>query len=280
MELKSIDEDEDLDIDDNDALLQQRVQQAAAASKASVNNAFYKDLRFDDDAMDMAADNGTTVESLLKAAKRTGRLYYDSDLEVTESSPSGPMITLSDADSGSTDRPIDRLCESLQSGEVLTELIRTLSPPLASAEKGRSASKRLKIFVNQLLDPEGQFRIATDRVFQADDLLKYNKGPVSARHERQRRVVSCLLELGFVATHMPGYLGPRLDDSNLGTLGSGEFFGELSLLPLEGGWRHRRTITVLTNSMLHSLSKYDVEKIADRFAELRHTLHDHVRKFF
>jgi hypothetical protein len=85
--------------------------------------------------------------------------------------------------------------------------------------------------------------------------------------------------MGFLVTHMPGYLGPRLDDQNLGTLGVGEFFGELSLLPIVGGWRHRRTVTVVANAMLHSLSKVDVERVSDRFLELKHRLHDHAEDF-
>ena len=269
----------EVDMDEDDDLLKQRVEKAAAASKASVDNVFYKDLRYDDEAMDLASDNGTTVESLLKAAKRMGRLFYDGDLDVSEGSPAGPMITLGESDSGYEERPIERLCEALQSGEVLQDLIRILSPRLAVAEKGRSATKRLALFTDQLLDPEGQFRISAEVVFQPDDLIKFNKGTVQTRHERQRRVVACLMEIGFVATHMPGYLGPRMDDSNLGTLGAGEFFGELSLLPLEGGWRHRRTITVVANAMLHALSKYDIERISDRFLELKHRLHDHAEDF-
>lgn len=262
-------------MDDSDAMLQQRVRRAAAASKASVNNVCYQDLRFDDNAMDLAADNGTSLESLLKAAKQTGRLYYDGELQLKGTS--GPSIILGDMESGYEERPIERLCEALQSGDILSDLIRIISPQLASADKGRSASKRLENFVKQLLDPEGQFRIAIDRVFQPDDLLKFNKGPSSGRHERQRRVVAGLMELGFITTHMPGYVGPRLDDSNLGTLGANEFFGELALLPLVGGWRHRRTVTVVTNTMLHTLSKFDVERISERFPDLKHRLHDHVR---
>ena len=38
-----------------------------------------------------------------------------------------------------------------------------------------------------------------------------------------------------------GYMGPKVDNMTLGTLGPTDFFGELSLLPIEGGWSHRRT---------------------------------------
>ena len=74
-------------------------------------------------------------------------------------------------------------------------------------------------------------------------------------------------------------MGPRLDDQTLGTLGPTEFFGELSLLPIEGGWSHRRTAMVVQNSMLHSLSSADVQSVSDRFPELRHRLVDHAEDY-
>ena len=74
-------------------------------------------------------------------------------------------------------------------------------------------------------------------------------------------------------------MGPRLDDTTLGTLGATEFFGELSLLPIEGGWSHRRTAMVMQNAMLHTLSKTDVQTVSDRFVELRHRLVDHAEDY-
>ena len=76
-----------------------------------------------------------------------------------------------------------------------------------------------------------------------------------------------------------GYMGPRLDDQTLGTLGPTEFFGELSLLPIEGGWSHRRTAMVVQNSMLHTLSSADVQLVSERFPELRHRLVDHAEDY-
>ena len=43
--------------------------------------------------------------------------------------------------------------------------------------------------------------MAPEIVFVPDDLLLYDQGPSVMQHERQRRVVSCVLEMGFVATH-------------------------------------------------------------------------------
>ncbi len=74
-------------------------------------------------------------------------------------------------------------------------------------------------------------------------------------------------------------MGPRLDDQTLGMLGPTEFFGELSLLPIEGGWSHRRTAMVVQNSMLHTLSSVDVQAVSDRFPELRFRLVDHAEDY-
>ena len=74
-------------------------------------------------------------------------------------------------------------------------------------------------------------------------------------------------------------MGPKLDDMTLGTLGPTEFFGELSLLPIDGGWSHRRTAMVVQNSMLHTLSKTDVQSVSDRFPSLRHRLLDHAEDY-
>ena len=70
-----------------------------------------------------------------------------------------------------------------------------------------------------------------------------------------------------------------MDDLTLGSLGPTEFFGELSLLPIEGGWSHRRTAMVMQNAMLHTLSKADVQAVSDRFPELRHRLVDHAEDY-
>lgn len=55
---------------------------------------------------------------------------------------------------------------------------------------------------------------------------------------------------------MSEYLGPKLDEVNLGTLTGGDFFGELSLLPLRSQWHHRRTTTAVQNSFLYFITKY------------------------
>ena len=65
------------------------------------------------------------------------------------------------------------------------------------------------------------------------------------------------------------------DEVNLGTLSSGEFFAELALLPLKGGWRHRRTVTAVMNTLLYALSKQSVELLGQRFPGLQHNLTDH-----
>jgi CRP-like cAMP-binding protein len=70
-----------------------------------------------------------------------------------------------------------------------------------------------------------------------------------------------------------------IDEVNLGTLQPGEFFGELSLLPLIGGWRSQRTITAVQNAMLYYISKAKIEWLASRFSDLKHKLHDHAEDY-
>ena len=60
---------------------------------------------------------------------------------------------------------------------------------------------------------------------------------------------------------------------------AGEFFGELSLLPLTGGWRSARTITAVQNSMLYYITKMKIEWLASRFPDLKHKLHDHAEDY-
>ena len=246
----------------------------------------FKDLLYDEDINDMAFKAGTTLESLLRVAKRRGRISFEGELALSTANRNGPRIVAMH-ELGDEERPVEKLCEALQSGELLLDLLEILAPSYTMNEDGLKvksttkgqAERNLDKFIDAVLDPQGPFHLAPDVICAAGDLLKYNKGPVQQRHERQRRVLSCLLELGFAATHMEGYGGPRIGDANLGNLGPGEFFGELSLLPLAGGWRHRRTVTVVSNAMLHSLSKLDVERIAARFPELKQRMFDHAEDF-
>eukprot|EP01047_Picozoa_sp_COSAG01_P009836 COSAG01_NODE_410_length_17384_cov_20.323691_3_plen_215_part_00 len=110
------------------------------------------------------------------------------------------------------------------------------------------------------------------------DLLDFDKGSAFVQQERQTRVIDTLLEIGFVAANMHNYMGPKLHDLSLGVLGPGEFFGELSLLPIEGGWQHQRTAMVVQNAMLHTLAKTDVERISGRFPELHDRMLDHAEE--
>ena len=62
-------------------------------------------------------------------------------------------------------------------------------------------------------------------LFSADDLLTYDRGTLQEQEKKQKRVVSCLLELGLAVSSLPGYMGVCIDEINLGTLQVGEFFG-------------------------------------------------------
>ena len=74
---------------------------------------------------------------------------------------------------------------------------------------------------------DGPLAMPRELMFAPSDLLEFNIGPPVLQLDRQKRIIGSLLELGFIATNMEGYMGPRLDDVTLGTLGPGEFFGEL-----------------------------------------------------
>ena len=118
-----------------------------------------------------------------------------------------------------------------------------------------------------------------ESVLFEDDLLDFDKGSLQEQEERQQRVVNCVLELAHCVQSIDGYLGPMLDEVHLGNLSAGEFFGEMALLPLKAGWKHRRTATSMTNALLYSLSKQKVELVAARFPGLKHQLTDHAEDF-
>ena len=84
-----------------------------------------------------------------------------------------------------------------------------------------------------------------------DDLLNDDEDEI-----KQRRVLNCVLELAFTVSSMENYIGPQLDMVNLGVLAKDGFFGELSLLPIAGGWQHTRTAIATLPSRLYFLSMY------------------------
>lgn len=163
----------------------------------------------------------------------------------------------------------------------------------------------LREFCSALTDPVLAFRMAPDQCLRPDDLRHYDLGTVHAQQARQKRVLKCLLELSRVVSNMDGCksshrqsasclrcidllrqvalviadVGPRLDSVNLGTLGAGGFFGELSLLPLAEPWRHKRTHTAMHNSVLYLLEKEKVEAISRRFPDLKNMLADHAEDY-
>ena len=127
-------------------------------------------------------------------------------------------------------------------------------------------------FRARLLDT---FNMAPELCLHVDDLARFEEGSLQQQEERQRRILECLLELGWLVSHLPAYTGPMLDEVNLGILGAGDFFGELSLLPLRGGWRHSRTVTAASNSLLYTLSKQKVRSLEEVFPDFKTTLADH-----
>eukprot|EP01047_Picozoa_sp_COSAG01_P008660 COSAG01_NODE_343_length_18564_cov_10.381099_8_plen_156_part_00 len=47
----------------------------------------------------------------------------------------------------------------------------------------------------------------------------------------------------------------------------------------QNGYRHRRTTTAVTNSLLYVLNKHDVELIEESFPDLKHKLADHAEDY-
>ena len=151
------------------------------------------------------------------------------------------------------------------------------------------------------------FRLDADCVFAVEDLIFFDKGPLVEQQEKQRRVLACVLEMGTAVSNIDGYFGPRLDEVNLGTLGPNDFFGELSLLPLNYGWRHRcimfpqclmcvalsfifdpsfyganacrRTVVAASNVIMYSLSKHAVSLLGNSFQSLKHLLQEHAADY-
>lgn len=68
---------------------------------------------------------------------------------------------------------------------------------------------------------------------------------------------------------MPEYMGPKLDEINLGTLTGGDFFGELSLLPLRSQWHYSRTTTAVQNAYLYFITRRKVELLSEKYPDLR-----------
>ena len=125
-------------------------------------------------------------------------------------------------------------------------------------------------FLDCLRHPEGPFAQDPELLFSVDDLLTFDIGRERDQAEKQRRILLCIIELAWTVSHFDDYLGPQLDEVNLGSLTAGDFFGELSVLPLKSSWTHRRTVTSITNSLLYSLNKQRVERIEQAFPELKH----------
>ena len=166
-------------------------------------------------------------------------------------------------------------------------------------------------FIAALKDEALPFKMHQSVTFNPDDLLHYDRGKPADQDRRQHRVLKCLLAMATEVNQMSDYLGPKLDEVNLGSLGPGDFFGELALLPLRSPWHHRRTTTAVQNSLLYFISKRKIELLwcvaaqqlyalalfasalsnhvhacivlllfrSDRFPDLRHSLEEHASDY-
>ncbi len=159
--------------------------------------------------------------------------------------------------------------DSIKTAEMMTDVADTVT-----------VIPNLQKIVSALTDPDLPFRLPPETCLRVDDLRLYDRGAFHVQAARQNRVLKCLLDLAWRVSTLDGYTGPRLDAVTLGILGPGEFFGELSLLPLSGQpWRHTRTHTAMCNSILYFLSKESMQDLARRFPDLKQLLADHVEDY-
>jgi len=170
-----------------------------------------------------------------------------------------------------------QLCERLMDGKILIELLNLLDPT-AKLVEGKNADSRREMFVKSLSDPMLQFRLLPQGCCSVNDLATCLVGSEAEQIVKQLRIVKCLVKLGLSTTGIvvngKDYMGPRMDEATLGQHGPNEFFSELAILPLEGGWKHKRTVAAMKNSMLYVLAKRDVERISVMYSALKFKLAD------
>ena len=146
------DSDEEDDVDE----LQQRLRAAAQSVKLGVVN--FKDLLYDDGLADFCRENTTTVRKLVAEAAIQGRIECDGALELTKADPDGPRINVVGEATGVGDgTPTEQLCNALQDGEVLLDLIKLLVPRLALSDKTKKTTvqRNLQNFSDTLIDMDG-----------------------------------------------------------------------------------------------------------------------------
>ena len=76
-------------------------------------------------------------------------------------------------------------------------------------------------FIAALTDPDLPFRLDTKDVCSADDVLHVGRGSQHDKQTRQKKVLKCLLSLAMEVLQIDDYLGPKIDEVNLGTLSPG-----------------------------------------------------------
>merc|ERR1711865_1099869 len=169
-------------------------------------------------------------------------------------------------------------CEAIVDCKLLIRLLNLLDPSLHLNEQ-MNTEDRLNTFVRSLRDQSMQFKLLAQECCTITDLQTWNKGLPAEQVARQQRIVKCLVKLGHAVNEInvngKDYMGPRMDEATLGHHGANEFFSELAILPLEGGWKHRRTVVAMRNSMLYMLSRRAVDHIAINYSELKFQLADH-----
>ena len=77
-------------------------------------------------------------------------------------------------------------------------------------QMGGGPKANIRVFREALLNPDNGIRMDPEHVLEPDDLLKYNVGSEQEQEDKQQRVLTCILELGYCASNMGGYMVRRV----------------------------------------------------------------------
>jgi hypothetical protein len=71
---------------------------------------------------------------------------------------------------------------------------------------GRGPRANIRVFREALLNPQNSIQMDPGHILEADDLIDFDKGSEREKREKQQRVLTCILEIGYCVSTMEGYL--------------------------------------------------------------------------
>jgi len=160
----------------------------------------------------------------------------------------------------------------------LCNLLNLLDPTI-SLDLGGDTKSRCKAFTEAVTSVDYPFLLLPQEICSVLDLETFDTGLKAEQIAKQKRIVRCLISLAQkcpdITIRDKDYMGPRLDEATLGVLSANDFFGELTILPIENGWKHTRTVVAVKNSLLYMLTKRSVDKVCVDYPALKFKLQDH-----